>query len=221
MDALLAFAASLLSLRLASRLLARWRSTRRLELALWATALGAYALAAAALAWGTAHGWDVRAFRLYYLFGALATAPLLGTGSLALTGRRRALPLALVYAGFATGIAIAMPVHGDFAGTAVPAAQDHLAFVPARLVAVVANTLGTLAVVAVAAAGFRRRPLGNALIVAGVGVTAVGSALGGLGAAGLAATLAAGVALLYAGFVAPATWSGLPLPQKAKGSQLP
>ena len=88
-----------------------------------------------------------------------------------------------------------------FATSGIPAAQDHLAFVPARLVAVLANSLGTLAVVWVAVATFRRRPLGNILIVAGVGVAALGSALAGLGEAETAAFVAAAVLLLYGGFV--------------------
>ena len=45
-----------------------------------------------------------------------------------------------------------MPVHGAFAAHGIPPAQDHLAFVPRALLAIVANALGTLAVVVVAAA---------------------------------------------------------------------
>ena len=202
MEALLAFAAALLALRLAGRIFTRWRARRAPELAAWGASLAAYALASAALAWGAAHGWDGRAFRLYYLFGGLLTAPLLGVGSLLIWGRRWATPLALAYAGLAVGVAVAMPLHGAFATSGIPAAQDHLAFVPARLVAVLANSLGTLAVVWVAVATFRRRPLGNILIVAGVGVAALGSALAGLGEAETAAFVAAAVLLLYGGFVA-------------------
>ena len=55
--------------------------------------------------------------------------------------------------------------------------------------------------VVVAAATFRRRPLGNALIVAGVAVAAVGSALAGLGEAETAAFAVAAVILLSTGFV--------------------
>ena len=43
--------------------------------------------ASAALAWGTAAGWNEAAFRVYYLFGGLLTAPLLGAGSLLLLGK--------------------------------------------------------------------------------------------------------------------------------------
>jgi hypothetical protein len=212
-DALVAFAAALVSLRLAGRLAARHRLTRRPELLAWAASLAAYAVAAAAIAWGEAAGWDGRAFRVYYGAGALLTAPLLAAGSLLLVGRRRAAPVVLVYAGLAAGVALAMPLHGSFAAHGIPPAQDHLAFLPARLLAILANVLGTLTVVAVALASFRRRPLGNALILLGVAAAAAGSGLAGLGAAGSAAGVAAGAVLLYAGFVARAQ---LPSPSRRR-----
>src|SRR5205085_7902211 len=204
MDALLAFAAALVALRLAGLLGARYRSSARPEMLAWAAGLAAYAVAAAAIAWGEAAGWDGRAFRVYYAAGALLTAPLLGAGSLLLAGRRRAAPAALVYVGLAVGISLAVPVHGAFAAHGIPAAQDHLAFLPARLLAILANALGTLAVVVVALRSFRRHPVGNGLIVAGIAAAAAGSGLAGLGAAGSAIGIAVGAVLLYAGFVAPA-----------------
>jgi hypothetical protein len=199
-EPLLAFGAALLALRLGGRIATRWRARRAPELLAWSASLLAYAAASAALAWGAAAGWDVRAFRVYYLCGGLLTAPLLGAGSLLLWGRRWAGPVALAYSGLAAGIAIAVPVHGGFAAE-IPAAQDHLEFLPARLVAVVGNSVGTLAVLLVAAATFRRRPVGNALIVLGVGLAALGTALAGLGAAQTAAFAAAAVVCLYFGFV--------------------
>ena len=202
MEALLAFAAALLSLRLAGLLAARWRDRRRPELAAWAAALLAYAVASAALAWGAAAGWDAHAFRVYYLFGGLLTAPLLGLGSLLLLGWRRIVEPALVYVGLAVGVAISAPVRDGF-GADIPAAQDHLAFLPARLVAIVANTAGTLAVLAVAIVTIKRRPIGNALVVAGVAVAAAGTALSGLGAAKTSIFVAIAALLLYGGFTAP------------------
>ena len=204
MNALLAFAAALVALRLAGLLAQRWRATRRPELFAWSWSLAAYAVAAAAIAWGEAAQWDGRAFRLYYATGGLLTAPLLGAGSLLLTGRRWAAPLALAYAGLAVGIALAMPVHGAFPAHGIPAAQDHLAFLPARLAAILANALGTLAVVGVALRSWRRRPLGNTLVILGVAAAATGSGLAGLGAGGAAIGIAVGAGLLYAGFVTPA-----------------
>jgi hypothetical protein len=204
-NALVSFAAALLALRLAGALARRWRQTRRPELAAWAWSLAAYAVAAAAIAWGEAAQWDGLAFRVYYAAGALLTAPLLGFGSLLLAGVRRAGPAALLYAGLAIGVSIAMPIHGHFDTHGIPAAQDHLDFLPARVLAIAANALGTLAVVVVALRSLRRRPLGNGLIVLGVAAAAIGSGLTGLGAAGTAAGIAVGAALLYAGFVLPAS----------------
>lgn len=202
MDILLAFAATLLTLRLAGALLARWRVRRAPELAAWAASLLCYAIASGALAWGAAHGWDRFAFRVYYLFGGLLTAPLLGVGSLLLSRRRWALPLGLAYTGLAAGLAVAVPLHGAIGGTSVPDAQNVLDFVPARLVAVLGNSLGTLAVVAVALTSLARRPLGNALILLGVALAAAGTAAGGLGVGGTAVSIALAACALYAGFVA-------------------
>ena len=201
MEALVAFAAALLALRLTALLARRRRETGRPELAAWTAALFAYAVASAALTWGAAAGWDSRSFRVYYLFGGLLTAPLLGVGSLLLYGWRRVAAPALVYVGLAVGIAISMPVHGAF-GDSIPAAQEHLDLIPARLVAIVANITGTLAVAAVAIVTIRRRPLGNALILGGVGVAALGTALSGLGAAKTAIFVAIAALLLYGGFTA-------------------
>ena len=125
MSALLAFAAALLTLRLSGDLVRRYRRRRAPELAAWAAGLGAYSVAAGALAWGAAAGWSDAAFRVYYLGGALLT--------------------------------------------------------------------------------FRSRPVGNALILAGIAIAGIGSGLAGVGIGALAPAIAVAAVLLYAGFVAPST----------------
>lgn len=200
-NVLLAFAATLLALRLAAELARRWQRRRTPDLAAWTASLLAFAVASGALAWGAAAGWSEAAFRVYYLCGGLLTAPLLGAGSLLRHGWRWAAPAALAYAGLAVGVVVAEPLLAPVGGTEIPAAQEHLDLFPARVLAIAGNTLGTVAVVAVALATLRRRPLGNALILGGVGVAALGSALAGLGEAGTAAFAAAAAALLYGGFV--------------------
>jgi hypothetical protein len=205
-QAILAFAAALVAFRLAGALVRRWRTRHAPELAAWAGSLLAYALACAALAWGAAAGWDARAFRAYYLFGGLLTAPLLGVGSLLRAGVRWIGAVGLAYVGLAVGVAVAVPVSGAFSGSGIPPAQDHLDLFPARLLAIVGNGAGTLAAVAVAVLTIRRRLLGNALVVAGLAVAAAGSALVGLGEAGTAAVFAAAACLLYLGFSVPAGW---------------
>ena len=201
METLLAFAAALLALRLAGGLATRWREQRAPQLAAWSAGLVAYALAAAALAWGAAAGWDDRAFRVYYLFGGLLTAPLLGIGSLLLIGWRLAAPLGILYTGLAVGIALAVPIVEPVSGSSIPEAQAHLDLIPARLVAILGNTIGTAAVVVVALATLRRRPLGNVLVLAGVATAAAGSAVAGLGEAESAVFIAVAAVLLYAGFL--------------------
>ena len=203
MDVLLAFAAALVTLRLAAELLGKWRLRRGPELLAWAASLAAFAAASGALAWGAAAGWDDRAFRAYYLFGGLLTAALLGAGSLLRVGVRIAGPVALIYAGVAVGVAVAVPLDPAVSGSEIPDAAEHLAFVPARALAVVGNVAGTVAAVAVAVAGLRRRPIGNGLIIAGVAVAAVGSAFAGLGEGGGAVFAALAAVLLYGGFVSP------------------
>lgn len=207
MDALLAFAAALLALRLSGDLVRRYRARRRPELAAWAAGLAAYAAAAGALAWGAAAGWNTAAFRVYYLGGGLLTAALLGAGSLVLVRRRWAIPLALVYVGLAVGVAVAVPLQTELSGTKIPEAQDVLELWPARVLAIIGNSLGTLAVVVVAIATFRSRPVGNALVLAGIAVAGIGSGLAGLGIGALAPSIAVAAVLLYAGFVAPSPFS--------------
>ena len=202
MEALFAFAAAVITLRLAGLLLARRRATGRPELLAWGAAVLCFSVASGALAWGAAWGWNAAAFRVYYLFGGMLTAALLGVGSLLLVGRRWAAPVGLAYAGLATGLVLAVPLTAAVGGQAIPGAGEHLEFVPVRLAAMLGNVLGTVAVVAVAAATLRRRPLGNALIVAGVAVAALGSWLFGIGVVGTAASLLLAAVLLYAGFVA-------------------
>ena len=201
MDVLVPFAAALLSFRLAALVVRRYRARRARELLLWAGSLATFALASAALAWGAAAGWDDRTFRAYYLFGGLLTAALLGAGSLVRAGWRWAAPMAIFYAGLAVGVALAMAIDPAAAGDAIPDASAHLEFFPARALALVGNVTGTLAAVGVALTGIRRRPLGNALIVAGVVVAAAGSALAGLGQGGGSVFTAAAASLLYGGFV--------------------
>ena len=201
MEALLAFGAALLALRLSGLLAARWRVRRTPHLAAWSAGLAAYALGAGALAWGAAAGWDDRAFRAYYLFGGLLTAPLLGAGSLLGAGRRLAGPVVLVYAGIAVGVAVAVPLTAPVTGTAIPDAQAHLELFPARVLAIAGNVAGSVALVTVAILSLRSRPLGNTLLLAGFALAAAGSAVSGLGASETAAFVAVAAVLLYAGSV--------------------
>ena len=168
MEALLAFGAALCSR-------SGWRArspdagvaTRRPELAAWSAALLGLAAASAALTWGAAAGWDARAFRVYYLFGALLTAPLLGVGSAASlwmeTHNRSG-------ARFTSGLRSGL--RSPFRCTVRSARASR----PPRITSSSSRRgswrssrtrSATLAVIAVAIVTIRRRPLGNGLILAG------------------------------------------------------
>ena len=203
MEALLAFGAALVALRLAGMLAARWRRRRQPQLALWSAGLAAYALGAAAIAWGAAGGWNDGVFRAYYLFGGLAhgsvarrrlaggrrraggdpgRAPLHGA-----RGRRRARRSARG----------AAQRHVDPGSAAAPRRSSRLASwrssatSPARWRSSASPSPGS--------AGDRS---GNALLLAGFALAAAGSAVAGLGAAQTAAFVALAACLLYAGSVA-------------------
>lgn len=200
MEALLAFGASLLALRLAGSLVQRWRARRAPQLAAWAAGLVTYALAAAAMAWGAAVEWNDVSFRLYYICGAMLTASMLGVGSLLLVGKRAALYVGLAYAAVSVVVGIAEPLTHAVEGNEIPNASTHLDLFPMRVLAIGGNIAGTIAVVGVALATIRRRPLGNSLTIAGIVVAALGSAVAGLGIAASAVFIAIAAVLLSVGF---------------------
>ena len=193
-DVLLSFGAALLSLRLAGLLLRegthrvgrRPRSRSPPRPARWPGAPRTAGMRAS--------------FRVYYLAGALLSAPLLGDRLAAAlghgAGRRRS-------ASSTPGVAVGSRSSDAGARTvrrrrAVPRAQDHVDAL-ARVVAIAGSSLGALAVVVVAVATLRRRPLGNALIVASVAAAAAASALTQTAVSAAAACFAAAALLLYAG----------------------
>jgi hypothetical protein len=66
----------------ASLLLGQWWSRRRPYQVIWAAGLLFYGLAAGADAVGQLYGWSEATYRVWYLFGAMATAAWLGLGEL-------------------------------------------------------------------------------------------------------------------------------------------
>ena len=123
MDALLAFAAALLTLRLSGDLVRRYRVGRSPAHAVGRRAgrvrdgLGVPSRGARRPAGAT------RVFRVYYLGGALLSAALLGTGSLLLAGRHRAPRRWRSCTSGRVGVALAMPLAGNISGSDVPEAR--------------------------------------------------------------------------------------------------
>ena len=133
---------------------------------------------------GAAAGWNEGSFRAYYLFGGLLTAALLGAGSLLLARRadRRARSRSSTSGSrsgsrspYRSSRRSAAPRSRRRRSTwrsSRPGSSRSSATSPARSRSSSSRS-----------AGFRRRPLGNALLLAGFATAAAGSALAGLGAA--------------------------------------
>ena len=71
----LAFVATAVSSLFAQAMLVRYTRDHRPQDGAWTLALAMFALASAALATGTATGWDNGTFRVFYLFGAVLDVP--------------------------------------------------------------------------------------------------------------------------------------------------
>jgi hypothetical protein len=184
----------------------------------WTFALALFALASAALATAESTGWSKGSFRAFYLLGAVLNVPWLALGTVYLLGGRRIgdrIRTGLVlFTGFAIGVMLAAPIRGviDPRG-GIPVGKDHFGVLP-RVLAGAGSGVGALVVFGGAvysAVRFARRRMpgagylagGNALIALGTLVLSSGGLLqGAIGQdTGFTTSLAAGIVVIYAGFV--------------------
>jgi hypothetical protein len=223
-QAWLPLVATLVSLEFALALARRWWATRRPYLRSWSVSLLLFAGGSAALWYGTAFGWSTPTFRVYYACGAVLSVPWLALGEIELLLRPRAARVVAVFVGLlsinaAFLVATAPGVDGaSIGGTALPSGSEYFP-TGVRVLAVVANSVGTLVVVGGTLwSGLRSRRSGAAararfratlLIVVGVLVVAGSSRLTFLGETdALAVCLATGAGLMYVGFLAAARRPG-------------
>jgi hypothetical protein len=224
-----------ISLAFAAQVLGQYRERRRTHQLAWGIALLFFAAGAFPEVLGSLSGWTDLDYRLYYLFGAILVVPwlALGTAELLLQGDRARIArlgyrvfVALITVMGAVAFATA-GLHGNFLGVTHP--PDNCAMycpsqhgygagnILAVVAAAVGNTLGT--VVLVAGAGYsayrtyraglpRNLTLGNALILTGSLVVAFTATLTRLKVYELFyAGQAAGIAIIFAGFLLIATVS--------------
>ena len=227
----LAFLATAVATLFAEATFKRWRQGRRPHEAAWTVALALFALASAALATGASTGWDRGVFRVFYLLGAVLNVPWLALGTIYLllgerAGRRVRAVLVFV-SGLAAGVLLTAPMSGKVVGSrTIPVGKDVFGVFP-RVLAGVGSGLGAMVVfggAAWSAVRFARaargrmaspRPGGpppgrmaaaNALIALGTLVLSGGGTLQGVLGHDEAFTtsLAAGIAVIYAGFLVAA-----------------
>jgi hypothetical protein len=216
-EAVLPLVATVVAWEFALALFRRWRASRRPYLRSWALSLFFFAAGSGYLWYGVAFGWSSPVFRGFYICGALLSVPWLALGELELLAPpvvTRVLLAFLVLFSLDAAITVAASpfVHGArLSGFAVPAGKDYFGALP-RVLVVVSNAVGTVVVVGGTlwsgwrsrgrGAAARARFRGTLVITLGVLIAAAGGALTFLSKVNSqAATLAAGVAVMYAGFV--------------------
>jgi hypothetical protein len=211
----LAAGACLVAIAFAMSTFERWLARgRRHELA-WALALSLFAAGAAFLWIGASTGWTVPVFRGFYLFGAVVNVPVLAVGTIyLLAGRRqgdRWGGAVALFAAFAVGVLLVAPAHAIAGGQRLPQGSQVFGTLP-RVMAAAASGGGALVVLGGAVWSAWRQRRGrllwsNVLIAAGTLVLGasglLNSVLGAMEA--FAVTLAAGVTILYAGFLLAVT----------------
>lgn len=201
---------ALVAAAFAVELARQWRDRRRHHALAWSLALSLYAVGMLALAVGFGLDWTPAAFALYWVAGALLNVPLLAVGQLHLLDPKRTAlwwtigGLAAVWSLAAVALTPIDPgvLAAADAAEGIPAGRDAFAGGLAYTVLRPMTIIGSLVVVVGSVySSLRTRRYGIALIALGVVVSATSSRFL---AAGLdqmvAVVLAAGVAIMYAGF---------------------
>ena len=221
----LPFLAAAISLVFGVHLLVRSGRRRSWAEAVWGVAMLMFAAASTALALGVLDGWSTAEFRVYWLFGAVLNVPYLGAGEVYLLSHRRwvghvALVVVLAATAWAAAEVRTAPVDTEVLGTReFFTGREVLGEdAPSRTLALVYSYVGVgVLVLGIlwSALGMRGRPdlrsrfWGILLIALGSLIVAGGSAFAAAGNfAGFSATLAAGAAVMYGGFLTATRPSG-------------
>jgi hypothetical protein len=210
-------AAAAVALAFAVLLARQFLLRRRSYQGLWALAMAMFAAASFAVFLGVLRNWSTCDFRVFWLFGAVLNVPYLACGELHLLLRQGAVRTALVLILlFGTAFAVSRVVSAHVASASLHSnlpsgedvfAHDSFALTLARFYSFPAYGL---LVAGTAWSAWRMRGrrelgdrfLGTLLIAVGATVVAAGSAFAAAGnATGFSLTLAAGVALMFWGFL--------------------
>lgn len=189
----------------------RWRALRRPQELAWAVAFALFCAAATALAWGAATGFDATNFRLFYLFGAIVNVPFLAVGTVYLHAPRRladrAAGVVALLAAFAAGVVLTSPLTAPIPEHELVRGSEVFGPLP-RVLAAFGSGAGAVVVFGGAAWSAWRYRRGrmfwaNLLIAAGTLILSSSGLLNSVVGEmeGFAITLAAGIVVLFAGFL--------------------
>jgi hypothetical protein len=217
LDTALAAGAAALAAAFCTATWERWLLRRRRHELAWAASFGCYALASLALALGVAGGWNGFVFRLFYAAGAVATVPILATGTIYLHFGRRVgdvvAGVTVILVAVGVGVVMASPfTHALHIGAnGIPQGSKLFGAGP-RIFAAVGSGVGATAVIAgsVYSALRGRAALANTLIALGVIANGASGLLNSLvgETRGFVVMLAIGITLLFAGFLTATTRTG-------------
>ena len=214
----LPIAATAISFVFGVHLLLRSGRSRSWFEAVWGVAMLMFAVASGALSLGVGDGWSTGEFRAYWLFGAVLNVPYLALGEAYLLIRQRwmghaLLVVVLAATAYASAEVRTAPLDVEVLGTREFFTGREVlgADAPARTLALIYSYAGTVVLVLGilwSAMGMRGRPelrhrfYGVLLIAVGALVVAGGAAFAAAANfAGFSVTLAAGVAVMYWGFL--------------------
>ena len=207
----LAVFAALVAVAFAMSTFERWLAKRKRHELAWTLALGFFAIAAFALAGGAALGWNEVSFRVFFLFGAIVNVPFLAMGTVYLLGGQergdRWMAFVALLCAFGAGVVVTAPLRAAIPADELVQGSDVFGPLP-RILAAVCSGVAALVIFAGAAmSAFRYRRgrmlWANVLIAAGTVILSssglLNSVLGEMDA--FAVTLAAGISVVFAGFL--------------------
>jgi uncharacterized membrane protein len=228
LNSALAGAATLIACAFTLSTLDRWLRRRQPHELAWTIAMALFAVGSGALWWAESSGWNLMAFRIFFLAGAVLNVAWLALGTLYLLIGIRAGNIArnwLVWlSGLATGVVLIAPTKSQVVSTEFPAGREIFGAAPRILAAVGSGVPAMFIIVGALWSAWRvirkqnpaaaksitrtvtspkRLAGGNVLIAVGTLVlSASGTLAGRLGQdRAFAITLLCGVSILFSGFL--------------------
>jgi uncharacterized membrane protein len=228
LNSALAGAATLIACAFTLSTLDRWLRRRQPHELAWTIAMALFAVGSGALWWAESSGWNLMAFRIFFLAGAVLNVAWLALGTVYLLIGIRAGNIArnwLVWlSGLATGVVLIAPTKSQVVSTEFPAGREIFGAAPRILAAVGSGVPAMFIIVGALWSAWRvirkqnpaaaksitrtvtspkRLAGGNVLIAVGTLVlSASGTLAGRLGQdRAFAITLLCGVSILFSGFL--------------------
>jgi len=228
LNSALAGASTLIACAFTLSTLDHWLRRRQPHELAWTVAMALFALGSSALWWAESSGWNLMAFRIFFLAGAVLNVAWLALGTVYLLIGLRAGNIARTWlvwlSGFATGVVLIAPTKAQVISTEFPAGREIFGVAPRVLAAIGSGVPALFIIIGALWSAWRvirkknpaaaksttrtvtspkRLAGGNVLIAVGTLVlSASGTLAGRLGQdRAFAITLLCGVSILFSGFL--------------------